>query len=371
VLQRSWVGLLLALGAALLLWIGSRSLDGDVILWVGTALSALAIFELDRLGNRRGRGLCWLLLPAAVALLVFNVALTAARPGAGASHVPYFSTAELVSSYALVLLATAVALLESRFTVWKRPYLAALFAALALGLIFFPGFDASAVAVDWPAAGALVVALAAVLALARQSSRLGGSTGGSAGGPAAGPAGAPAGGSGGGAAGGPVDGPGADGIAGPLWAAAWVVVPLPALVHVWTNYGFYGLVALIVLSKIGDIAGYYVGSAIGRVHPFPELSPKKTLEGCIASCLAGTLAGAVCVLLRWLPDAGWTAGLLAGLVVNLAAQAGDLFESRVKRRAGVKDSGRLFGPSGGVLDVLDSLLFTVPTALLVWPVLFT
>jgi phosphatidate cytidylyltransferase len=152
-----------------------------------------------------------------------------------------------------------------------------------------------------------------------------------------------------------------------------VVVPLPALVHIWTNYGFYGLVALIVLSKVGDIAGYYVGSAIGRVHPFPVLSPKKTLEGCIASAVAGTLAGALCVLLRWLPDSpfGWKGGLAAGLAINLAAQAGDLYESRAKRRAGVKDSGRLFGPSGGVLDVVDSLLFTVPVALLVWPALFT
>ena len=78
------------------------------------------------------------------------------------------------------------------------------------------------------------------------------------------------------------------------------------------------------------------------------------------------------MLLGWLPDFpfGWKGGLAAGLAINLAAQAGDLYESGVKRRAGVKDSGRLFGPSGGVLDVVDSLLFTVPAALVTWPLLF-
>jgi phosphatidate cytidylyltransferase len=58
-------------------------------------------------------------------------------------------------------------------------------------------------------------------------------------------------------------------------------------------------------------------------------------------------------------------------VVNLASQAGDLLESKVKRTAGVKDSGALFGPSGGFLDLTDSLLLSVPVALIVWPLLFT
>jgi len=65
---------------------------------------------------------------------------------------------------------------------------------------------------------------------------------------------------------------------------------------------------------------------------------------------------------------GVLGGALAGLSLNLAAQAGDLFESGVKRRFGVKDSGALFGPSGGVLDVVDSLLATVPLALVVLPI---
>jgi len=69
-----------------------------------------------------------------------------------------------------------------------------------------------------------------------------------------------------------------------------------------------------------------------------------------------------------LPGAWW-AGAVAGALVNLAAQAGDLLESVLKRRSAVKDSGTWFGPSGGVLDVVDSLLTTLPVALILWPVL--
>ena len=67
---------------------------------------------------------------------------------------------------------------------------------------------------------------------------------------------------------------------------------------------------------------------------------------------------------------GVASGLLAGATINVAGQAGDLLESRVKRAAGVKDSGTTFGPSGGMLDLVDSLLLTLPAAILVWPVLF-
>ena len=104
-------------------------------------------------------------------------------------------------------------------------------------------------------------------------------------------------------------------------------------------------------------------------HPFPGISPNKTVAGCVASLVAGVVAGALFAAFDYPVDwkAGILGGALLGLALNLAAQAGDLFESWVKRRAGVKDSSTIFGPSGGVLDVVDSLLFTVPLALLVLP----
>jgi CDP-diglyceride synthetase len=154
-----------------------------------------------------------------------------------------------------------------------------------------------------------------------------------------------------------------------LGLGVWLLAPLPAIVLVWQRHGPDGLLALVILSKIGDIFGYYAGSALGRTHPFPRISPGKTTAGCVASLVAGTLAGGACVGFGLLPGGreAITSGLVAGALVNLASQAGDLLESLVKRRAGVKDSGTWFGPSGGVLDLVDSLLLSVPVALLAWP----
>lgn len=160
-----------------------------------------------------------------------------------------------------------------------------------------------------------------------------------------------------------------------LLTVLWLAVPLPGLYVVRLLGGVSALGALLLLSKIGDVAGYYVGSALGRHfphHPFPVVSPNKTSVGCWGSFLAGTLAGAGVQALGWLPEArfGWFSGLLAGAIVNVAAQSGDLLESAAKRGAGVKDSGAAFGPSGGMLDLVDSLLLSVPAALLSWPLLF-
>lgn len=148
--------------------------------------------------------------------------------------------------------------------------------------------------------------------------------------------------------------------------ALWVAVPLAWLWDVWAGYGTAGLTALIVLSKVGDIAGYYGGNALGKRHPLPNLSPNKTVEGFACSALAGVVTGVVFtstgVLAGTVVD-----GFLVGLSLNVAAQLGDLAESWVKRRFGVKDSGTAFGASGGVLDVVDSLLLTTPVALATWP----
>ena len=162
--------------------------------------------------------------------------------------------------------------------------------------------------------------------------------------------------------------------AGPflVFLALWLFAPLPALAEVWRRFGPEGLLALVLLSKIGDVFGYYVGSALGRSHPFPRISPGKTTAGCVASLFAGGAAGVACVWLGLLPSetAGVWAGLFAGVLTNLAAQGGDLLESKVKRAAGVKDSGAWFGPSGGVLDLVDSLLVSIPVALVTWPMVF-
>lgn len=158
-----------------------------------------------------------------------------------------------------------------------------------------------------------------------------------------------------------------------VWPLAlWLLPPIFMLVRIELEWGTLGLVVLVVLAKIGDNAGYFVGRAIGKRHPFPKLSPGKTVAGCVASLLAGVVAGAT-LLPFTLGEPGLSGGLLGALVgglVNLGAQAGDLSESWVKRRAGVKDSSAWLGPSGGVLDVIDSLFFAAPAALLLWSLLY-
>ena len=134
------------------------------------------------------------------------------------------------------------------------------------------------------------------------------------------------------------------------------------------HLGILPLVSLIAVVKAGDIAAYVVGSLIGRRRMAPILSPGKTWEGAAAS-VAGSLAAAWFVLHgaglapATQPWGGWP---VYGLAVGLAGMVGDLAESLLKREAGAKDSGASLGGLGGVLDLVDSLLFAAPVAWLLW-----
>lgn len=121
---------------------------------------------------------------------------------------------------------------------------------------------------------------------------------------------------------------------------------------------------LLLFVWIGDTAAYYVGRAIGRHKMAPRISPGKTWEGAIASVLG---AAGVGVLAWWaLPRYGWgdvvslRDWVVLAIVVNIAAQVGDLVESMIKRGAGVKDSGSILPGHGGMLDRIDALLFAAP-----------
>lgn len=150
-------------------------------------------------------------------------------------------------------------------------------------------------------------------------------------------------------------------------------LPLLYLFPIRQMGGTGALVSFVVLAKIGDIFGYYIGNLLGKRHPFPRLSPGKTVAGCVASLIAGTAFGGLLVAFGAMdgPRYGVVSGLLFGALVNVAAQAGDLMESGLKRRSAIKDSGTTFGPSGGMLDLVDSFLLAAPLAALAWPFLFT
>jgi phosphatidate cytidylyltransferase len=134
------------------------------------------------------------------------------------------------------------------------------------------------------------------------------------------------------------------------------------------HLGMLPLVSLVAVAKAGDIAAYLGGSLLGRHRMAPNLSPGKTWEGAAAS-LVGSSAAAWVVLEQFSGTAmarPWGGWLVFGLCVGLAAMAGDLAESLLKRECGAKDSGRSLGGLGGVLDLVDSLLFAAPMAWLLW-----
>jgi phosphatidate cytidylyltransferase len=115
------------------------------------------------------------------------------------------------------------------------------------------------------------------------------------------------------------------------------------------------ILLLMAIVMAADTLAFFAGSALGRHKLAPAISPGKTVEGALGA-LAGGVLGALAVQATLLAIPRWHAVAL-GLLVAAAAIAGDLFESLLKRWAGVKDSGALFPGHGGMLDRLDSLLF--------------
>jgi phosphatidate cytidylyltransferase len=124
------------------------------------------------------------------------------------------------------------------------------------------------------------------------------------------------------------------------------------------------VIDILVGTFLGDTAAYLGGRAFGTRPLALRVSPNKTLEGLLFGIAGATLAVWCAGLYQdWL--GGWNA-LLIGFVVGLAAPVGDLFESKIKRDAGTKDAGTLFGPHGGALDRLDAALFSLVAGYYVW-----
>ena len=115
----------------------------------------------------------------------------------------------------------------------------------------------------------------------------------------------------------------------------------------------------LALNWVGDTAAYYAGRQFGKHRLAPVVSPKKSWEGAAASVVASVVLG-VLYLGKFEPALPWWEVTLMAIVGNIAGQFGDLAESAIKRGAGVKDSGALLPGHGGILDRVDSSLFTLP-----------
>ncbi|HEY6305423.1 MAG TPA: phosphatidate cytidylyltransferase [Candidatus Angelobacter sp.] len=161
----------------------------------------------------------------------------------------------------------------------------------------------------------------------------------------------------------------------------YVAASLSLLVALRSN-PLQGVLIIFVLFSVwaGDIAAYYVGRSLGKHKLAPIVSPNKSWEGAIASVIASVALAALVFHFQlqitklfgapyWLfpypaflsgRQASWIHIVCLGILTNVAAQFGDLFESALKRGANVKDSGTLLPGHGGVLDRIDALLFAIP-----------
>lgn len=126
--------------------------------------------------------------------------------------------------------------------------------------------------------------------------------------------------------------------------------------------GEYYLLYFVLITKFSDMGAYAVGSLIGRHKMIPRISPGKTWEGFFGAIAVSTMASLVFAHFFHKQMVGMTIlhATVLGVILSVCAVVGDLIESIFKREAGVKDSGGLFPGIGGILDLLDSLLFNAP-----------
>ncbi|MGV6839046.1 MAG: phosphatidate cytidylyltransferase [Planktomarina sp.] len=124
------------------------------------------------------------------------------------------------------------------------------------------------------------------------------------------------------------------------------------LVTLQDLHGTQFMLWLVVLVVITDVAGYFAGRSIGGPKFWPAISPNKTWSGTVAGWIGAAVWGALFVIFM---DAPWVL-VLQSVVLSFASQMGDIAESALKRRAGVKDSSKLIPGHGGVMDRFDGLM---------------
>ena len=143
-----------------------------------------------------------------------------------------------------------------------------------------------------------------------------------------------------------------------------IYIPVLLSFLILIREGSSGMIWIFLLLAVifaGDTSAYYAGSYLGRHKLSPAVSPGKTIEGSIGG-LAGNLVVGAIGKYFFLSAMPWGLCLLFFIVVGVAGQVGDLFESELKRSSGIKDSGGILPGHGGVLDRIDALLFASPVA---------
>lgn len=154
-----------------------------------------------------------------------------------------------------------------------------------------------------------------------------------------------------------------------------LIYPMGMLGLIFVMFRAYGMIPVLLalgISTISDAMAYWVGILFGKKKIFPKISPKKTYAGCIGGLFGGALGGVIIYLIFELgkfptfisftfsdiSNYPYLWYMLIGFVLAFFSEVGDLAASRVKRCVGIKDYGKILGSHGGVLDRIDSILFT-------------
>ncbi len=148
-----------------------------------------------------------------------------------------------------------------------------------------------------------------------------------------------------------------------LTGVIYIFVPLCLALLIGNFFqGRLWLLWILIVTFANDTAAFYVGTTWGKHKLAPAISPKKSIEGS-AGGLAGSMVLGFIFILIFFQDSLLALKMLpCTLILAIAGQLGDLTESAIKRRAGIKDSGKILPGHGGVLDRIDGLLFTLPAA---------
>lgn len=125
----------------------------------------------------------------------------------------------------------------------------------------------------------------------------------------------------------------------------------------YLEHGLWYLVMVLLVTKLGDMGAYFIGSWLGKTPLIPRISPKKSVEGSIGGLFFSVLGAIAC---KPFLNFNFYHLIVLGLALGVLGQLGDLSESLMKRDCQIKDSGNIFPGLGGVLDSIDSLIFTAP-----------
>lgn len=145
-----------------------------------------------------------------------------------------------------------------------------------------------------------------------------------------------------------------------VFGLAYLAMTLAQALNITFEFGRYYLLYAIIVTKMTDTGAYFCGKRFGRHKLAPFISPNKTWEGAVGGIAAALISGAILnAIPHDPPKLSFYASFILSILVGIVAQFGDLAESVLKRDAGVKDSNQLPG-LGGILDMVDSLVFTIP-----------